>query len=81
MTDEQKRLFETYVKQNYPKKLENPLFSAEKLWNDSAAVANGDAAAGPNSRLLDDGQLTNFLGVTNMLEQSLPVLNLKRTGH
>lgn len=51
------------------------MFSAGKLWNDSAAVANGDAA-GPNSRLLDDGQLTNFL-VTNMLEQSLPVLNLK----
>jgi hypothetical protein len=49
LTDEPKSLFETYVKQNYAKELENPLFSAEKLWKDSAAVANGDAAAGPNS--------------------------------
>jgi RHS repeat-associated protein len=69
LTDEQKRLFETYVQQNYAEELKNPLFSAESLWNGSAAVANGDAAAGPNSRLLDDGQLTNFLGVTNMLQK------------
>jgi hypothetical protein len=26
LTDEQKRLFETYIKQNYAKELENPLF-------------------------------------------------------
>jgi RHS repeat-associated protein len=69
LTDEQKRLFETYVQKNYAEELENPLFSAESLWNNSAAVANGDAAAGPNSRLLDDGQLTNFIGVTKMLEK------------
>lgn len=69
LTDEQKRLFETYVQKNYAEELKNPLFSAEKLWNDSAAVANGDAAAGANSRLLDDGQLTNFIGVTKMLEK------------
>jgi len=70
LTAQQKRLFETYVQQNYAEELKNdPSFSAERLWNDSAAVANGDAAAGPNSRLLDDGQLTNFLGVTNMLEK------------
>jgi len=68
LTVDQKRLFETYVQQNYAEELKNPLFSAEKLWNDSAAVANGDAAAGPNSRLLNDGQLTNFMGVTNMLQ-------------
>jgi hypothetical protein len=68
LTDEQRRLFETYVQQNYAEELKNPLFSAEDLWNNSAAVANGDAAAGPNSRLLDDGQLTNFIGVTKMLE-------------
>ena len=69
MTDQQRRLFETYVRLNYAEELKNPLFSAESLWNNSAAVANGDAAAGPNSRLLDDGQLTNFLGVTNMLQK------------
>jgi RHS repeat-associated protein len=69
LTDEQKRLFETFVQKNYAEELKNPLFSAESLWNSSAAVANGDAAAGPNSRLLDDGQLTNFIGVTKMLEK------------
>jgi hypothetical protein len=70
LTLQQKRLFETYVQQHYAEELKNnPSFSAEKLWNDSAAVANGGPAAGPNSRLLDDGQLTNFLGVTNMLEK------------
>jgi len=69
LTAEQKRLFETYVKLNYAEELKNPLFSAESLWNGSVAVVNGEAAAGPNSRLLDDGQLTNFLGVTNMLEK------------
>ena len=69
LTDEQKRLFETYVKQNHAEELKNPLFTAESLWNSSVAVANGDAAAGPNSRLLDDGQLTNFIGGTKMLEK------------
>lgn len=54
MSPQQQRLFETYVQQNYAEELKNPLFSAERLWNDSVAVANGDAAAGPNSRLLDE---------------------------
>lgn len=83
MTDEPKRLFETYIKQNYAKELENPLFSAEKLWNDSAAVANGDAAAGPNSRLLDDGQLTNLRILTGLgrhVMPSCPNLRMRQLG-
>jgi RHS repeat-associated protein len=68
LTEDQKRLFQTYVEANYAEQLKNPLFTAEGLWNESAAVANSEAAAGPNARLLDQAQLTTFLAVTNMLE-------------
>jgi RHS repeat-associated protein len=71
LTDEQKRLFQTYVNNNYSDQIGDmdPADFAARLWNESALIANleGENAAvggGP----LSQSQLTTFLGVTSMLE-------------
>ena len=71
LTDEQKRLFQTYVNNNYGDQISDmdPADFAARLWNESALIANleGENAAvdgGP----LSQSQLTTFLGVTSMLE-------------
>jgi RHS repeat-associated protein len=71
LTDEQKRLFQTYVDKNYADQIgdQDATAFAERLWNESAIVANIEqqdvAVVGAN--ILTQSQLTTFLGVTNML--------------
>lgn len=72
LTDEQKRLFQTYVNKNYADQIGDmkPEDFAARLWNESALVANiegGDASV-VGGNILTQSQLTTFLGVTNMLE-------------
>jgi RHS repeat-associated protein len=69
LTDDQKRLFLSYVRHNYAKQIgdSDAAKFAANLWNQSAGVANGTAQGGA-SGLLNQSQLTTFLGVTSMLE-------------
>lgn len=69
LTDEQKRLFQTYVDKNYAKQIgdgDAAKFAAN-LFNQSADVANGVTQGGA-AGLLSQSQLTTFLGVTSLLE-------------
>ena len=71
LTDEQKRLFQTYVNNNYADQIGDmdPGDFAARLWNESALIANteGENAAVVGGALTQS-QLTTFLGVTSMLE-------------
>ncbi len=69
LTDEQKRLFQTYVAANYGKQIGDGDVSkfAGNLFNQSADLANG-VTKGDGKGLLNQSQLTTFLGVTSLLE-------------
>jgi hypothetical protein len=75
LTDEQRRLFVTYVFHNYYDQVgENQTVGAfaEQIWNESALVANtegGDATVISDTPILKQSQLTTFLGVTSALEK------------
>lgn len=70
LSDQQKRVFVTYAKANYGGEIGNgdAIAFSIKLWNDSADAANA-RGIGANDRLLEQSQLTTFLGVTSMWEK------------
>ncbi len=72
LSEEQQRLFKTYVEKNYAEQLKDGTVTAESLWNQSAAVANSPGLldeATPSANLLSQSQLTTFVGTTSMLEK------------
>ena len=71
LTEEQKRLFRSFVEENYADQIGDMTVNdfAERLWNESALVANieGGEASFVGSNHLTQSQMVTFLGVTNML--------------
>jgi hypothetical protein len=82
LTDEQHRLFITYVVHNYSGDIGggDPAEFAERLWNDSADAAN-DGTVGDNDRLLELSQLTTFIGVTSLWQRRQVSNQVERVTH
>jgi len=70
LTPEQQRLFTTYYDLNYARPIgdDSLQLSPAALWNLSAAAANSGRATGSllGYQLLNQSQLTSFIGVTSM---------------
>ena len=75
LTEDQQRLFISYVQNNYADRLGDwtPEAFARNVWNASATSANSQGSDSPQSGtsyfpFLQQSQLTTFVGVTSMLE-------------